>query len=160
MATTSDWKTQCAKAAAGLVSDWADFLVERLVGGKVVSPYYSDYPDGDEMLDGIQDDFFNSTDVDDAALFILNYWNCRETDYGLWSNREPLDAVMVQAAWTYRSVVAGEVMELLKEIANDADLYELLNPSENDGGCTPTRESEVDEAAIRRRIKEICDEFA
>ncbi len=156
-----DWRAECIGHAVDMVLEGClEEIVEGLLNDGKASSYVSDYESADQHLhESVLDDCIDG--VTEAAHFLDRYWNERETDRGLWEGQEPAEALVTQATYTYGNIVTNYFGQLVKEINGDAELAALLSPDpeESIGGCVPSRVGQVNEDAVRARVRQICEEF-
>lgn len=158
------YREEAKECAQDMALEFLDEIVENILDTQGASLHYADYSNGDEYHhESHIDRDYNLTE---AAEILDELYQYEETDSGLWQGLEPRRAVCWQAAYTFSNAVASFFQHLIKEINDDQELNELLNPEPEilGGGCTPTRMQDVDEVevnaeAVKARIKVIIDEF-
>ncbi len=162
MNNKTNWRQEARDCARNVVEEFIDEIVENLIDDGETPKYVDDYENGDEILNGETLDQGRIDTIVEAAECIDEFWNERETDRGLWEGQEPTEAIKTQADFTFHSVVQSyccELLRLISEEASSGELYDLLNPPEQEGGSVPTRDPVVDTAAVKAFVKKLVEEF-
>lgn len=143
-----DWAQETHQDATDMILEGClDEVVDILMEGNELPRYYSEYDGADTYLNESVDCCVH--DITEAADLIQTYWTERETDSGLWSGKDPCDAIVVQAHYTYQNVVASKFSWLIKEINHDKQLTALLLELDEDGLAVASRE------AVEARVREV-----
>jgi hypothetical protein len=79
---------------------------------------HTDLPGGNETRSTYSD---NSFSLQESADILDELGDYEETDSGLWEGCTPIDAVCMQAAYTYSNAVCSCIDHLLTEISNYAE---------------------------------------
>lgn len=157
-----DWRQEARDCARNVVEEFIDEIVENLIDGGETPKYVDDYENGDEILNGWALDNSPISTILEAAEFLDEFWRERETDRGLWDGQEPTEAIVTQAVYTFQNVVrqySTELLESISEEASSGELYSLLNPEPQGGGCTPSRDPVVDVAAVKAFVAKLVEDF-
>lgn len=142
-----DWAEETQQDAVDLILEGClDEVVDLLMEGSELPLYYSQYDGADAHMHESVDCCI--CDIAEAADLIQTYWTERETDSGLWDPKDPCEAILVQAHYTYQNVVAGKFTWLMKELNRDKGLGALLGPGE-DGLVRASRDD------VEARVREV-----
>lgn len=119
------WKDQVNSSAIDVLNKIKDNIIEFLIeDGEASTDVYNDYDDGDSCVYELCNP--NITTLFEAANLLKELNEYKETDSGIWSGLEPIDAVKSQAHYTYLNAVVYHMQYLIKKINNqvrDLDSY-------------------------------------
>lgn len=146
--TVTDYDSMAREAARDTVEEYNNEIVEQLREmGSATNDLY-EYERGDEYHHENHVD--KNYSLQESAELLDQLHKHTETDNGLWSGLDPIDAVECQAAYTFGNAVMHHWQWMVKQINEDAEkgiLADMLG-----------QDDPAPDEIIRQRVIEIAEE--